>query len=95
MHEDDSYEKEQKEFQELQKQIELLENISKKYLTKEAIQRYGNLKISHPEKAINAIALIVQLVNSGQITDKIDDNQFKEILKRMDTQKKSFKITKK
>lgn len=95
MHEDDSYEKEQKEFQELQKQIELLENISKKYLTKEAIQRYGNLKLSHPEKAINAIALIVQLVNSGQITDKIDDNQFKEILKRMDTQKKSFKITKK
>lgn len=88
-------EKEQKELQEFQKQIELLEATAKKYLTKEAIQRYGNLKITHPEKAIRAMALIVQMVNSGQIRDQVDDATFKNILKQFDYEKKSFKITKK
>ena len=76
----------------LQQQIELIENIAKKYLTREAIQRYSNLKIAHPEKAIQVISLIVQASQSGQLNEKIDDVRFKELLKQLDAPKKEFKL---
>src|SRR3989344_1694614 len=65
-----------KEQIELNQQIELLENIAKQYLSKEAISRYGNLKAAHPDVAIQAIAVIAQA--AGQIKEKISDEQFKK-----------------
>ncbi len=76
----------------LQQQIELLENIAKQYLTKEAIQRYSNLKLVYPEKAIQVIALIAQYAQSGQLKEKIDDLRFKELLKQLDSPKREFKV---
>jgi|TARA_Y100000310_G_scaffold97577_1_gene95216 programmed cell death protein 5 len=76
----------------LQQQIEVLEEFVKKHLTKEAIQRYGNLKAAHKEKAIQVITLIAQALQSGQITDKISDEQFKQILKQLQPDKREFKI---
>jgi len=76
----------------LQQQIEFLENMARQYLTKEAIQRYGNLKLAHPEKAIQVISLIVQASQSGQLREKIDDIKFKELLKQLDAPKKEFKV---
>jgi len=76
---------------ELQKQIEILENVAKQYMTKEAIERYGNLKSAHPEKAIQAITLIVQLIQSNQLTQKLSDEDFKNILLQLE-QKKDFKL---
>ena len=69
-----------KEQIELNQQIEMLENIAKQYLSKEAISRYGNLKAAHPDVAIQAIAVIAQA--AGQIKEKISDEQFKNILKQ-------------
>ena len=82
-----------KEQIELNQQIEMLENIAKQYLSKEAISRYGNLKAAHPDVAIQAIAVIAQA--AGQIKEKISDDQFKNILKQMQKPKKEFKILRK
>jgi|TARA_B100001971_G_C17999094_1_gene436314 programmed cell death protein 5 len=78
----------------MQQQIEALENLAKQHLTKEAIQRYGNLRMAHQEKAIQVITLIVQAAQAGQLKEKIDDIKFKELLKQLDTPKKEFKLRK-
>lgn len=79
---------------EIQQQIGMLENIAKQYLSKEAISRYGNLKAGHPDKAIQVIAVIAQAAQLGQIKEKLNDEQFKEILMQIQKPKKEFKITK-
>lgn len=76
----------------LQQQIEFLESIAKQYLTKEAIQRYGNLRLAYPEKAIHVMTLIIQLSQTGQLNEKIDDIKFKELLRQLDAPKKEFKV---
>ncbi len=78
---------------ELQKQIEILESIVKQYLSKEAMQRYFTLKSAHPEKAIRAITLITSLVQSNQLSEKLSDEDFKDLLHRLED-KKEFKIRK-
>ena len=90
----EQYSGELKEQVELRQQIELLENIAKQYMSKEAISRYGNLKSAHPELALQVSALIAQAIQSGQVREKITDEQFKEVLKRIQGPKKEFKILK-
>jgi len=88
-------EQSQKQLQEeikLQQQIDFLESLGKQYLTKEALQRYGNLRVAYPEKAIHVMTLIVQLSQSGQLNEKIDDVKFKELLRQLDAPKKEFKL---
>lgn len=60
-------------------------------MTKEAIERYGNLKSAHPEKAIHAITVIIQLIQSNQLTQKLSDEDFRSILIQLE-QKKDFKL---
>lgn len=76
----------------LQQQISNLENVVKHYLTKDAIQRYGNLKAAHPKKALSIIMLIAQLIQNGQLSDKIDDQTFKDFLLKTQEQKKEFRF---
>ena len=78
---------------ELQKQIQLLETTVKQYLAKDAITRYGGIKAAHPQKAIQIITILAQLIQSGQIKEQIDDAQFKEILLKVQEPKKNTKIT--
>jgi len=77
----------------LQKQIQELENIAKQYLNKDALIRYGNLKTAFPEKAIKVATLIVQLINNGQIIEKLDDEKLKYLLSQLQD-KKEFRIIK-
>lgn len=79
----------------LQQQIELLESIAKQFMTKEAISRYGNLKAAHPDKAIQAIAIIAQAVESGQLKEKLDDESFKKLLQELTPEKREFKFIRK
>ncbi len=74
---------------ELMQQIMLLENTAKKKMSKEAISRYGNLKIAHPETAIKAIAMIAQASQLGQIQNPINDSEFKNLLLDIQQGKKS------
>ena len=63
--------------QQLNEQVAMLENVSKQHMTKEAISRYGNLKIAHKETAVRAIAFIAQAIQLGHIKEKITDETFK------------------
>ncbi len=76
----------------MQQQIEQLEQIVRQFLTKEALQRYGNLKAAHPEKAVQILVLLGQAAQQGQIKEKITDAEFKNLLQRLAPQKKEFKI---
>ena len=78
-----------------QQQIAELETLAKNHLDVVAIERYNNIKTAHQELAVQALVVIAQLAQSGQIKQKITDNQFKEILMRLSPQKREFKITRK
>ncbi len=77
----------------LQKQVEQLEAIVRGVMTKEAMQRYGNVKAAHPDKAVQALVVLAQLAQQG--VQKIDDDKFKEILQRLTPKKKEFRIKRK
>ena len=79
------------EQQQLQQQIQQLEIMVKQALTKEALERYSNLKTAFPDRAVQLLVILAQAMQSGQIT-KIDDNTLKELLRRLTPEKKEFKI---
>ena len=79
------------EQEQMQQQIQQLEIIVKQALTKEALERYGNLKAAFHDRAVQLLVILAQALQSGQIT-KIDDNTLKEILKKISHEKKDIKI---
>ena len=79
----------------LQKQVEMLELELKKYLDKDAVSRYGNLKAAHPELAIQVMMFVVQGINAGKLEAPIDDEKFKELLQFFQKPKKEFKMVRK
>jgi len=82
------------EQEELQNQITHIESLAKQHLTKEALTRLGNLKIAHPEKAVQISSLITQLATANQIKEKINDSQLKYLLNSLQ-EKRDIKITRK
>ena len=78
----------------LAQQVESLENLVKPKLTKEALQRYGNLKSAHPEKAVQLLVIIAQAIQQSNIA-QITDAQLKELLMKITPKQKEFKITRK
>ena len=88
----DAVQRQVQEQQEIQTQVEQLEALVRQFLTKDALVRYGNLKVAHTQKAIRVLAILGQMIQGGQIKGHINDNQFKEILKRLEPKKKEFKI---
>ena len=83
------------EQEKLQKQVEMLELELKKYLDKDAISRYGNLKTAHPELAIQIMMFIIQGVNSNKLDIPVNDIKFKELLNYFQKPKKEFKLVRK
>lgn len=79
------------EEEQLKQQIEQLEAVVKQALTKEALQRYSNLKTAFPDRAVQLLVILAQALQSGQITN-IDDTTLKEILKKLSPEKKDIKI---
>lgn len=75
---------------EIAKNLKMIEDIAKSKMSRDAVSRYGNLKVAHPELAIKAISLIAEAAHSGQI-DVVSDLQFKELLRQLQ-EKKSFKF---
>ena len=80
---------------EMQQQLEQLEAVAKRFMSPEAIARYGNMKVVHTEKAIQSIIVIAQLVQKGKIQEPISDEQYKNLLMRLHPEKREFTITKK
>src|SRR3989338_7751621 len=79
------------EDQQMRQQVQQLKDIVKQVLTKEALERYGNLKTAYPDRAVQLIVILAQAIQSGQVT-KIDDSTLKQILKKITPEKKEFRI---
>jgi len=92
---EESLQNQAQEQQQLQAQIEQLETLVKQFLSKEALQRYGNLKAAHQEKAVQLLVILGQAIQQGQIKEKITDEKLKEILKQLQPEKKEFNIKRK
>ncbi len=64
------------------RQRDQIKSLAAKYLTKDARERLGSVRMAKPELASAVEAQIAQLGRMGQV-DKIDDDQLKKILKEI------------
>jgi programmed cell death protein 5 len=64
-------------------------------LTVEARQRINNIKMVRQEFAEQLELQLIQLAQTGRIKLPLDDDQLKEVLKRMQGQRKDIKIRRK
>lgn len=88
---DEEIQKQMQEEEQLQQQIAQLESVVKTRLTKEALSRFGNIKVAYPEKYIQLLAVLGQLVQKFNV---IDDNMLKDILVKLQPKHK-FKVIRK
>lgn len=84
--------KQGEEQQQLEAQLEQLEAVVKQFLSKKALERYGNVKAAHQGKAVQLLVVLGQAIQQGQITEKMSDEQLKNILTQLEPEKKDFKI---
>jgi len=75
----------------IQQQLEALEVRAKQVMSKEAIERYGNIKSAYPELALQVVAFISQ----QNVKEKISDEQFKEFLRQIQKPRRDVKIVRK
>ncbi len=64
-------------------------------MSSEAIVRYSTLKSAHPEKAIQSLLMISQLLQNGQIKGQVTDLQYKQILMSINQEKRETRIQRK
>ena len=74
----------------LKQQIAMLESLAKQKMSREAVSRYGSLKLAHPETAIKAIAMIAQAVQAGQLRETLTDEDFRTLLKNIQEGKQTY-----
>ncbi len=79
---------EQQEQQEaLSKELKQLEALIKQRMTKEAISRYGNIKVSQPQLAMSLLGLLVQLFEKNP-DRTVNDDDLKRLLIMLNSSKK-------
>ncbi len=84
---------EQQRQDELRRRYEIQKRIAiQQILTPEARSRLANIRAAKPEFAEQLELQLIQLAQSGKLGSKITDSQLKEILKRLQTRKREFKI---
>jgi programmed cell death protein 5 len=82
--------------QEMQAKQELaqIEAVVKQHMTKDALQRFGNIKSADHEKAMQLCIVIAQLLQQGRLAT-VDDAILKQILVQLAPKKRDFTITRK
>jgi programmed cell death protein 5 len=78
---------EQREALEAQKQA-----ILRQLLTEEARQRLANVKLVRPQLAESVELRLIQLAQQGSVSEKLTDSQLKEILRKIQGQKRDTKV---
>ena len=66
--------------------------ILRQILTEEARQRLANIKLVRPQLAESVEIRLIQLAQQGAISEKLTDSQLKEILRKIQGQKRDSKI---
>ncbi len=79
--------REQEEAIEAQKQ-----QIMRQILTDEARERLNNIKLVRPQVAESIEIRLIQIAQQGTLRGKITDDQLKEILRRIQGEKRETKI---
>jgi len=69
--------------------------ILRKILTKEAIERLGNLSLAYPDLAASVENQLIMLYQSGRIDREIDDETLKRLLQQVQPRSKDIRITRK
>ena len=78
----------------MMQQIQAMEDMVKPYFSKDALQRYSNLKMAHPEQAIKVLLVLSHGVQAKKLTT-VTDEQLKALLRDFMPKKKEIKITRK
>lgn len=77
----------------MQQELTQLETAVKSVMTREALQRYGNIKAADNERAVHLMVILGQLLQQGRIK-QVDDENLRQVLSQM-TRKKDFRIVRK
>jgi len=84
---------EEQEAAEMRKRLEAQKQaILRRILTPEARQRLTNLKMVKPDFAAHLEEQLIQIAQQGRISIPIDDEQLKEILRRLQAGKREIQI---
>jgi programmed cell death protein 5 len=84
---------EEQEAAEMRKKLEAQKQaILRKILTPEARQRLTNLKMVKPEFAAHLEEQLILIAQQGKINIPLDDEQLKEILRRLQAGKREIQI---
>lgn len=78
----------------IQQQLQQIEGIIKQKMSKEALQRYSNIKAADPEKAAQLSLIMAQFLQTGKL-NKIDDETLKQILIKVTPKKRKINIKRK
>ena len=81
------------QMQQLEEFEKMKKIVMRKLMTKDAIERLGRIRLVKPDMATELEVYLIQLYQSGQIKNVIDDTQLRKILDSI-TQKPKFKILK-
>lgn len=79
---------------EMQKIEQIKKMILRNILTKEARERLNRIKLVKPELAMQLELYLVQMYQSGKLRGQMTDEQLKDILQMLSSEK-NFKIIKK
>ncbi|MHA2202586.1 MAG: DNA-binding protein [Candidatus Hodarchaeales archaeon] len=83
--------------QQLEEQRRQIENqrqaILKGILTNEARERLANIKLAKPEYAMTLENQLIQLAQTRRVTDKITDDQLRQLLQQLTKTQRESKIT--
>ncbi len=90
---EDDYRRELDEQARLEQQIQQLEMLVRSRFTKGALERFGALKSAHPEKAVQVLLILGQLIDAGK-AKTVDENQLRELLSHI-SPRRDFKIQRK
>jgi programmed cell death protein 5 len=82
--------------QQMQQEMEMQKKqIMMQILTPEARSRLANVRLTKPEFVEQIELQLIQLAQSGRISNKITEEQLKDFLKRLSGQKREINITRK
>ena len=76
-----------KEFEEQKKQI------LRQILTDDARERLGRIRLTKPEFVAGVEQQLIMLAQTGQLSNKINDQMLQQLLKKLMPKKKEIKIT--
>jgi programmed cell death protein 5 len=80
----------------VQQQVEIQkQTLLRRILSPEARQRLTNLKMVKPEFAEQIELQLIQLAQAGRLSIPVTDDQLKEILVRLQSQRRDIKIRRK